>query len=428
MATKTPTKSKAPAKPRVHRIEKEIVTEGRYLTSDDDGKMSYKNLTREDIEGMKTTFDHMKSKGLSVPAPWKHDFGITAFTKIKEGSKGVLDDSTQNGGFWTEMTTRENEEGKLVAVGIIEAPGDPEDPNTPAGKIGTTVKETSIYLRKKHPLTDDSGEVLENVPMHIALVTHAIEPNQKNFELKDGDYAIAMSQLVLDDAPASDFAELSRLLSKVAKIFLPNSTTMETLVGNLIIALEQKNLLSEEDSSSSPSNTFVMEPLVMSKLSKEQVDALVKANAVNPATEKPFTADELQALGADAPKKEETPTSTTKADLMMSHMQAELQNDRRGNFRSRINTLIENGIVAQDVADKQLFPKADGYLLKFGESGVETPELETILMSLESIPKPAKSELEGLLSDAYQDSYKDPGEVDEEGMDKMAQSMLNEIF
>jgi hypothetical protein len=371
----------------------------------------------------------MKSLGLKIPAPWKHDFGITAFTKVQEGSGGLLEDSSKNAGFWDELFSQVNPEtGKTELVGYVEAPGDPNDPSTPAGKIGTSVKDTSIYFRKDYVLTDDSGKTLSNVPMHIALVTHPIEPNQSNFEPQDGaDYYIAMSELVVD----TDLGELAKLLQNVAGVYIPSNTTADTLAINLTIALNQKALSMKETDedgdgkSSNPSNNhFETEPLIMSKLDQTQIDVLLATKAVNPTTGKPFTKEDLQ---GDLP--EPTPSIPAKDDkneLIMSAMQNAMQDDRRKTYRSRINALVESNRADKAFADDQLYPMADNYSLRFESGNIVKPEIEVLIMSLEAMPmrQPAAPPVD--LSEFQAHYLQDGNSLSDEQMDKIADALLND--
>lgn len=413
-------------KPRTHKFRKEIVTEGKFKTYDKaSGKYTLKTISKTDLDKAVSTFNTMKAKGLKVPAPWKHDFNITAFSKFEEGNEGLLEDSTKNAGFWDSLEVTQREDGKYALVGEIEAPGDPKNPDTPAGKIGTSVKDTSIYMRRGLELTDGSGEVLENALMHIALVTHPIEPNQKNFEEipNRNDSYIAMSQMV----GAGDLGELGKLLAEVAGVYLPASTTYETLPDNLSIALEQLKLIKkseDSDSNISDNKKVDLEPLVMSKLSPEAIQAVVKAGVVNPETGKPYIEAELQ---GELPQGVAAPQKDPKDALIMSAMQATMQDERRRGFRSRINSLVETGRTSKEHADQNLYPLADNYTIEFNETGVKTPEIETIIMSLEAAPAPrSQASPEYNLGELESVSYQEANELTADQMDKVAMALIND--
>jgi hypothetical protein len=358
------------------RFKKEIVTAGEYDQWDRDGKPYVKNITVKDLEKMKASYDKMQSKGLKVPAPWKHDKKINAFDSNTTG--GFLDDSSKNGGFWDTLQV-EVIEGKTKLTGFIEAPGDVNDPNTPAGKISTTVRDTSIYVRDKMPLTDGSGESIENALMHIALVTHPIEAGQKNFELVEDGYSISMSQYreavqesdIDDLADSSNIAELTTELRKCLKIFLPVGTTLKNLVPNLLASIKQYEMLNENESQND-SNIVKVDPIIMNQA---QIDSIIKSGAVNPETGKVYAKEDFKASVSD----------TTHNEVLMSVMQTEMQSDRRKTFKSRINSLVATGRTTKAFADSNLHPKADSYEIQIADGKMVEAPLEMILMSLEAM-------------------------------------------
>jgi len=383
---------KQPTKPEIHRFKKVIVTEGKYRQyNPKTNQFEMREVTKDDLQKTASTFQEMRGAGLRVPAPWKHDFNVTTFAKLEEGDNGLLKDSSVNAGFWESLST-EVIDGKTALVGTIEAAGKPEDPNTPAGKIGTSVKDTSIYLRDK--FVDGTGKEWDKAIMHIALVTHPIEPNQRNFELAENDSYIAMSELMeneIENGSETDalLSELSGKLRKVCKIFLPPNTTSENLVSNLMIAVSQYELCEGEENGSTPGSSeskFVVEPVIMANFNKDQIEALVAANAINPATNKAFTLEDFQNSASQVAD----PVSV-QTQLVMSAMQSTMQADRRKAYRSRIDQLVETGRTTKAFADSNLYTQADSYNLEFANGEVKAPALETVLMSLEQLP-PAKKE------------------------------------
>lgn len=413
---------------------KDIVTEGTYHVTGPDGKLVKVNVPRSRLEKMVETGKKLLEKGFKIPAPWKHDPKVI-IGKIQEGDNGLLSDSTVNGGFWTSLVGKINEEGKYQVSGTIEVPGKEDDHNSPAGKVGTTVQETSIYLKPKHKLSDESGEVLEEVPMHIALVTHSIEPGQKNFEILDGELTIAMSQLVTDSEEFEDqkpevdpnaeglLSEATELLSSVAKIFVPKSATIADFLTHLVTSLNQMKLCMKDGSgngSDQSSQTFTVEPIVMAKLSPEQIEALLGGKP-NPATGKPFTKEDLADKEPAKSSEEESKMETmmSQMNLMMSQMANQLSESNRANYRNRVQSLIERGVLSADHAKDKIYPLVEAYQSSKPESG---SALETILMSLEGIPSP-DSLVEKMLAGGT--VYEVPGEGAEDS--KFQDDVANEL-
>lgn len=377
------------------KFEKTIVTEGRYRQwNDAQKKYVFESVPAERIKNLSSTFQKMKEKGIRVPAPWKHDFEITS---LVQGDNGLLEDSTKNAGFWEDVVTKVTDDGKLALVGVIDVPGDPNDPNTPAGKVGKTVKDTSIYTRKNVPITSGSEDILEEAIMHIALVTHPIELNQENFKLKDNtETHLVMSNMVTDseesddqeeevedESSNSDLTQLINDLRESCKLYLPPSTTIDNLVENLSIAVNQYKLLNTE-TANSDSDSYEVEPLLMSHLQQAQIDALINGKVTNPLTSKPYAKEDF----AQA----QQPQQNVQDQLIMSAMQNSMQADRRKAYRSRIDSLVASGRTTKAFAEQKLYPQADNYVLQFDKNQILEPVVESLIMSLESMPAPTQQE------------------------------------
>lgn len=374
-------------------FEKTILKEGKYRQWNETlKKYEFVPVTRERLQNLVQTFTKMKSSGMKIPGPWKHDFGITA---LSIGDNGLLADSTQNAGFWDDLTTKIDSDGKMALVGKIDAPGDPNDPNTPAGKIGTIVKDTSIYTRRNVPLTDQN-DTLDEAIMHIALVTHPIENGQSNFQLKEEESNLVMSNMVDDEDLAKEQSEdddesnptnLTQLvedLKNICKLYLPPSTTIDNIVENLSIAVGQYKLLnSSEDGSGVKTDSFQVEPLLMSHLDATQIDALIQGRVTNPKTGKAYAKEDFATAQPSQPD--------TQTQLVMAAMQNSMQADRRRSYRSRIDSLVGSGRTTKAFADSNLYPQADGYNIEFKDGAVDTPMIESLIMSLESIPAPERA-------------------------------------
>ncbi len=168
-------------------IRKPIVSEGVYRLADGNlAVIPSARINHWASEGMR-----FLNAGNKIPLPWSH---IDPATKKPVVMGPHLERSDINGGFWTSLISEYVHDINPVTgqpygqtlIGYADVPGDPLDPNTPAGKLGTTVKETSIYAKD---FVDGRNQAFHDVPLHVAAVTHAIQPGQPNF-------SIAMSQYV----------------------------------------------------------------------------------------------------------------------------------------------------------------------------------------------------------------------------------------
>lgn len=376
------------------KFEKTILTEGKFRQwNEATKKYEIVHVTPDRLKKLSDNFQKQQAKGMKIPGPWKHDFNVTALTT---GDSGLLQDSTVNAGFWDSLVAKTLDNGKMALVGTIDAPGDPKDPSTPAGKIGTLVKDTSIYTRKDLPITSgvDKEELLEEGIMHIALVTHPIELNQENFKLQNSnDIHLVMSNMVEESEEQEESEEesvqnsstLSQLiedLKNTCKLFLPANTTIDNLAENLSIAVGQYKLLNSDDTSGIKPDSFQVEPLLMSHLNQAQVEALINGKVQNPVTGKPYAKEDFS---SSPPEKDGVSNQTL---LVMSAMQNQMQADRRKSYRTRIDALVSSNRTTKAFADSNLYPHADTYNIEFKDGQVVTPIVEGLIMAMEAIPAP----------------------------------------
>lgn len=425
---------------KVARIKKEILSlsDGNVFTipteNDQDKKVV---VTKDQLGKWVQNFHAMRARGIRIPAPWSHkglalptpkDSKTLVMGRANEG--GMVDDASINAGFWENLWV----DGDSL-WGEVEAPGDVNDPNTPAGKLGTTVKEVSVYVAPKWK--DGTDRVWDESIMHIGCVCHPIETNQRNFELVGGEAVIAMSMknkptagsgkspsppetadpsgnepavgsdLETGDGDADDIgAELEgsdcsaviTLLQSAVGIVLPPSTNPKNFLERLEIALTQFQACSESDDQMVDDVTVPPEgatekqaPFIMS-FSPEQLSAFATAKVSNPATGKPWTLPELQeAAKVEAPARIDDavimahPTvkslvSTTEALLSATTEQA------KSAYRARVARLESVGF-NKEYLSGTLTPMIDGLVMSF-ENGKPKPQaLDTILVGLEaSIP------------------------------------------
>ena len=140
------------------RFKKPIVTTGVYTIPGDTPRKV--EVTSDRLNHWADQFHSMKSAGVSVPAPWNHS---TEALPMSVGNDGTLPRSDINAGWWDKVWVEDN-----TLWGELDVPQ-----NEDAVKIGTSVKESSIYVRPS--FVDGSGNEWKDSLMHIALVTHPIE-------------------------------------------------------------------------------------------------------------------------------------------------------------------------------------------------------------------------------------------------------------
>lgn len=407
------------------KFEKTIVQEGKFRQwNEQTKKYEMVDVTPDRLDKLRANFKKQLDLGMKIPAPWKHDFNITA---LSTGDNGLLDDSSANAGFWEDLEVKTLSNGKKGLVGVIDVPGDPKDATTPAGKVGTSVKDTSIYTRKNLPITSgvDKEEFLDEGVMHIALVTHPIELGQENFKLlQENDAHLVMSNMVNESESESENSETKEMESQedgasplnqlindlrdTCNLYVPPNTTIDNFVENLSIAVNQYKLLNTETPNSDP-DSFEVEPLLMSHLNPAQVDALITAKVVNPVTNKPYAKEDF------APAQSQ---QDLKDQLIMSAMQNSMQGDRRKAYRGRIDSLVASGRTTKAFAEQKLYPQADSYVLQFDNGQIVEPVVESLIMSLESMPAPTVQEQPLVMSF-------DTSSADDESIKKTASYMAS---
>lgn len=250
----------------MHRFKKKIVSAGKHNAVKNGSTREMEEVNPDRLNHWVESFNQMRTElGYQIPNPavhWDEEGKVPAPVTISENGelidprngKPITWRSDLNLGFWDKLFI--DEDGDLA--GEVEAPGDPADPNTPAGKLGTTIKHTSIGATKKY--TDGTGKVWEDVLVHIASPVHPVEPNQKNFiPMDQGEFSLmSMSTLVGDYASdpgntgetttnteaseglsTQDPKEVLKLLKEIG-IDLPEDTSQDNFIERLGLALRQR--------------------------------------------------------------------------------------------------------------------------------------------------------------------------------------------
>jgi hypothetical protein len=336
---------------------------------------------------MAKTSNDMINSGLKIPAPINHS--KDAVPKL---STVDTPDPYQNAGYWKKFWVSD-EEGVPTLYGIVDAPGDPEDLNTPAGKIGKTMQECSVSVRPE--FTDGKNRVWKNDPiLHVAICTHPVDYGTSNFELADkGDISLSLSTLV--NSPGEDSLQTLRTkLAEVANIFLPEACSMKDLVPYLLTSLNQLSLTkkaSEKDDGNviEPSPVFLSTNEVSEMaLTQAQAQSIVDSGATNPVTGKPYG---LADLGFG--KQPEAPKTDPNIDQLLSFskaVSAKLVKDQQNGLTRRINALVDSGRTTREYADKALLPQVATVQLSFVNGEIAQPPVECVVEALEALPAPKK--------------------------------------
>jgi hypothetical protein len=374
---------------------KRIVTEGTYWVSLPNGDRKKVTLTRDQIYRIAATGNAMVSSGLRIPAPWKHDLNATPMSVGTSGSGGI-DTPYDNAGFWDNFTPIFTKDGKVALEGDIDSPGDEKDANSPAFKVGNLVKDTSIFLVPEY--MDGQGNKWQDALMHIAVCHHPIEAGQEGFRpAHPNELAIAMSQM---DAPPGDkkpdgddknklpldqaslVGKLLQLLPKKG-ITLPADTSLDNVIDRLVTALEAltapKDGTSNNPLAKSPNGAeYTQMPVIMAALNDAQVDSLIKSGSINPMTNKPWAKEDFGTQQAV------TKEDYDKVNSQMTVLMGEVRNKTVGEYKNRVQALIDKKVITAEYAQNKLAPLFDGIAMsgdKFGSS-----QLDALLEAFEALP------------------------------------------
>ena len=407
--------------PRFHKV---IVSPGVWEVATDDGGTRQEVVTPARIQKWARNYTRLRSKGYLAPAPFAHVDPVTKQMPhpIQMGRNGTLPRSDLNRGFWDSLSV--DSTGSLV--GEVDVEGDVTDYNTPAGKVGTTIKETSVYV--KHGFKDGTGEVYDEMPMHIALVTHPIEGGQSNFQpiASQSGFAIAMSQCVMmasggqgfgnsnadpitggsdgsqngsgnnSDRSKSQFSDPTGdtkgpIATKIVQalrhenigIDLPDDTDDTNILERILVACRQKATEKSNDfqlqnqSQNDPNNP----PKPKGKGSSTR-------NSPEGATEQPASIAMSQTATVPATADNALLMSQvqglTEANKLLAGYVTKLEKDKRG---SRIQSLVATGRCAKEYAETKLMPLLGAFQMSLAADGspANSP-IDAVLEALEGIP------------------------------------------
>jgi hypothetical protein len=375
------------------KFKKPIVSAGVFLVGNGNGGRHTESITTKRLQHWANEFNRMRANGVLVPAPWNHNPNSLP---VVMGNNGMLPDSANNAGFWDSLSVETTADGKSTLYGILEAPGDENDFSSPAGKIGKTVKETSIYARPSW--VDGKENSYTDSIMHIALVTHPIEAGQGNFEPLNSGQTIAMSHCqqvfmsddggskpdpvsgqpdpvnneqksAFQDKPTGDLGTLIEMLTSIG-IIIPKDTTDENLKERLSIAVQQK--LSGDEEEDEEEGSLRKPP----KDAEQQSVPMTMSQTPN----QPAVIDSEVIMAH--------PTYKALSDQNKAMLNV-MTNQARNARATRINSLIATKRVSKEYADLHLLPLLNGFQMSFDGEGKENiSALDVTLNALEAIPAP----------------------------------------
>lgn len=372
------------------KFKKTILPVGKFLVTRPDGTRTLKEFTADYLKTVADNANKMLQAGLRIPVPFRHSSKAVPVEEIPETN------SFDNAGYWDEITFEEVD-GEPALCGIADVPGDPNDLESPAGKLSSRVKEVSACI--VDGWTDGKNRQWGPSILHGAAVVNPVVPGQKEFSmlsLPSESFILSMSSEV-QEVSAGDVAELSKALADSARIYLPPDTLPQDLVKVLLVSLKQHNMLQEQPDTEA--EVVDTQSVYMSlpegtkmPLSKVQAEELVKLGALNPKTKEPFA---LEDFDIQDPK-DEGPSDLERYALALT---VQFTDERKDGLRKRVNSLIDSGRTTKEFAEARLYPAIDAYELSLGDGAkFEPSSIDILVDNLEQLPGKEPEKTPSLLS------------------------------
>lgn len=372
----------------------------------------YKAFDEEYIRRIATQSNKMIRAGLVIPAPFDHVKDAIPRTR-QEIAVNKAASSFNNAGEWKSFWVAPNEKGVLALYGQVDVPGSDNDKDSPYYKLKNTCKEVSVSLADNYE--DGLGRTWTDGLLHVAVVNHAIVPDQSPFE--DSVTIVNMSMVDPDDDISDDdgepgsksegvIDELKTALQSKLNLVLPSDSNPKTFMRDLLTAV--LNIV--------PTNNQQVEPIPVYMsigdsndmgISQAQAEALVATKAVNPATNKPFTMEDLGFKVAPPVVPTDMSGLTTKvADLekentnlrqVATMLKKQFESKITDSLRTRIDKLIAAGVVTKEWAEQMFTPQLTSYNMSALPTGEIAPHpLEITLSALEAVMPKKPQQSDGL--------------------------------
>ena len=422
-------------------VTKKIIPQNTYRVQTNHGRMSRK-FDEDYLDKIAAVSNKMIAAGLRIPAPFDHH--KEAKPRTKEQQEEFLKISVNkpgsayhNAGYWKKFWVAPDEQGKSTLYGQLDAAGDISDANSPAYKVTKTNDEVSVSITDS--FEDGLGRTWTDGLLHVAIVHHAVVPDQTPFE--DGTTVVNMSMAEddTDDNSSGSLVEEIKAALRRVKINLPGSTTAATFMRDLLVATLQLPESSADD--------LTPVPIYMSigdndmKLTQAQAEALVATKAVNPATSKPFAMEDLGFTTTPVGTPNTTEMSTLKAQLaekddkitgmagILQAFKAKFVADTQASIQQRISSLVRTGVITKEYADANLVPKVEFQMSLAGGTIADHP-LTMVLSTLEALPAVHKPTPQGQFPGVIEPSaWDDTGtELSNDEMEKAMKSLESDGF
>lgn len=384
----------------------------------------------------------MIGAGLVIPAPFDHVKEAVPRTR-QEIAVNKAASSFNNAGEWKAFWVAPNEKGVPALYGQVDAPGSENDKDSPYYKLKNICKEVSVSLADNYQ--DGLGRTWTDGLLHVAVVNHAIVPDQSPFE--DSVTIVNMSMVDPDGDTDDDdngepgsksegaLGELRTALQSKLNVVLPSDTSPKTFMRDLLTAVLNVTTNNQHDVEPIPVYMSTGDSNDMG-ISQAQAEVLVATKALNPATNQPFTMEDFGFKKAPATPPTDMSGLTTKvaelekentalrqvAGMLKRQFEARIVDG----LRARLDKLQAAGL-NKEFIEKQLVPQLTAYNMSAMPDGSIAPHpLEITLSALETtMPTKTTAPSNGLPFGADILPFDDgSGDVSTTDMDKEIDSLF----
>jgi hypothetical protein len=387
----------AKSKPKpVARFVKDVVAprQDPYVTKIQGQPVGHR-VDSKRVDHWLANLNRMFEQGLSIPAPNHHDKNAVP-VRMEASESDIKSDN--NWGWWSKAF--KGADGKLKAV--LDVYDEEKAKKIRNGEVN------KVSILAPPQFTDGDGQEFKDSITHIALVNHAVIKDQDPFqEVEDGVTAFSpeeQSNFVIfspDDVESSDknnhtedgpvnaasgdrVKTIITLLKKLQQpITLPDDTSSENLAERLITALTTAVGLGENDDNEPPEGSGEQPaPIAMSLNFEDTKKFLAESKALNPATKKPYTDDEIKKMcGVDQPEAQFSPEQVRTLAAANKIM--------KQGYIDRITTCVKNGQVTPADAKETFEPLLtdENFSVAFSPEGKQLDgPIDTILKAFEKLP------------------------------------------
>lgn len=405
------------------KFRKLAVSPGEYYITRN-GVREKIRLTKTRLMSWVKNTKRLMDNGRKIPVPFAHadDKGNQPTPIIMDENGAFLDANTNqpigwrsdlNAGFLSniEYGTIDGREGIITDLDIS---GTEDNYDSPAGKFGRTIQETSLGIRPDY--SDSTGESYGETAIHVAAVINPVELGQSNFALAMSETGILMAKALpkkpalpeeLDESPVIEDEALSSAVPQEVPVEeeeevdpnapdeqeasskpIPLRDEVEEVddapdMTDLIANLQEFGLSLPEDTT--PENIV------------ERLRLLVRQKNFDTSGEGTNDISPSAPSGSQTPSQ---PIAMNESSAALTILLSQVAVSKRESLGQRAQALVRSGRLNQEWVDKNLTPRIES--LEMSENSLTAKELD----KYKSTGQFSKSEVE-IMIEGFESSVPD---------------------